>query len=360
MSPALRLGDCGPEIAELRARLDRLGLIRNSPGKDSFDEEVDAAVRSFQQQRGLTVDGLVGTQTLRHLEEARWQLGDRALSFTPGHLMRGDDVATLQRRLTNLGFDTGRIDGIFGQQTDLALRDFQRGVGVSADGTAGVETFRALDRLSRSVIGGEPERLRQHVLLDSLRTGIGDKVIVLDAAHGGGDRGHCYGSLSEAELVGELAARIEGRLAALGTTVLLTRATHGAGATLTDVERANFANETKADLLVSLHIDACESPRAAGVASFHYGVAKDGGWSHSGERAARRIHTAVLQATDLHDCRVQHKTWELLRLTKMPTVWIEAGYLSNPEDAGRWADPVFVDDLAEAIASGIVAFFTPA
>lgn len=360
MSPALRLGDCGPEIADLRARLDRLGLIRNSTGTDDFDLEVDAAVRAFQQQRGLTVDGLVGSQTLRHLEEARWQLGDRALSFTPGHLMRGDDVATLQRRLTNLGFDTGRIDGIFGQQTDLALRDFQRGVGVSADGTAGVETFRALDRLSRSVMGGEPERLRQHVLLDSLRTGISDKVIVLDAAHGGSDPGNCSGGMIEAELVGDLASRIEGRLAALGTTVLLTRAVRGSAGTLTDIERANFANETDADLLVSLHIDACETSRASGVASFHYGVANDGGWSHSGERAARRIHAAILNATDLHDCQVQHKTWELLRLTRMPTVWIEAGYLTNPHDAERWADTVFIDTLAEAIASGIVAFFTPA
>lgn len=360
MPPALRLGDSGPEIADLRARLDRLGLIRNDPGRDDFDAGVDDAVRSFQQQRGLAVDGVVGPHTQRHLDEARWQLGDRALSFTPGHLMRGDDVATLQRRLTNLGFNTGRIDGIFGIQTDLALRDFQRGVGVGADGTAGVETFRALERLSRSVIGGQPERLRQNVLLDSLRTGISDKVIVLDPAHGGENRGHVSGTLCEADLVGDLAARIEGRLVALGTTVLLTRAGHGSTTSPTDVERAAFANETDADLFVSLHIDACASPEAAGLASFHYGVATDGGWSHSGERAAQRIHAAILSATSLPDCHVQHKTWELLRLTRMPTVWIEAGYLSNPDDAARWADAVFIDDLAEAIANGIIAFFTPA
>ena len=360
MSPASRLGDCGPEIAELRARLDRLGLLRNNPGNENFDAAVDAAIRSFQQERGLTVDGIVGPNTQRHLEEARWQLGDRALSFTPGHLTRGDDVSTLQRRLTNLGFNAGRIDGIFGQQTDLALREFQRGVGVSADGTAGVETYRALERLSRSVMGGQPERLRQHVLLDALRTGISDKVIVVDAAHGGTDRGHIVDGLVEADLVGDLAARIEGRLAALGTTVLLTRPAQGSTQTRSDIERAQFANETNADLFVSLHIDCCTNERAAGVASFHYGVAADGGWSHSGERAAQRIHTSILKSTDLHDCRIQNKTWELLRLTRMPAVWIEAGYLSNAGDASRWKDPVFIDQLAEAVASGIVAFFTPA
>lgn len=357
MPPALRLGDSGPEVSDLRARLARLGLLCDD-ASDVFDLTVDRAVRHFQQERGLNVDGLVGPSTFRHLEEARWQLGDRALSYTPGHVMRGDDVQALQRRLTSLGFNAGRVDGIFGPLTHAALCEFQRGVGVDADGTAGVQTFRALERLGRSIVGGQPERLRQHVLLDALRTGISDKVIVLDPSHGSDAPGNVIGGLSEAALVSELATRIEGRLAALGTTVLLTRP--AGGPSLTDAERAAFANETGADLFVSLHIDACTSSDACGLASFHYGIAPDSGWSHSGERAARRIHQAILAAEPLADCRVQNKTWELLRLTKMPAVWIEPGYLSNPVDAARWSDPIFVDRLAEAIAEGIVAFFTPA
>lgn len=357
MPQALRLGDAGPEVDDLRARLIRLGLLcDDAPGV--FDGTVDRAIRHFQQERGLTIDGVVGPQTWRQLEEARWQLGDRALSFTPGHLMRGDDVSALQRRLTTLGFNVGRVDGIFGPLTDAALREFQRGVGVESDGTAGVQTFRALERLGRSIVGGRPERLRQHVQLDALRTGISDKVIVIDPAHGVDEPGNTRGHLTEAHLVGELASRIEGRLAALGTSVLLTRPVDGPA--LSDADRAAFANDTGADLFVSLHIDACASPQASGVAAFHYGAAPDAGWSHSGERAARRIQGAILAAEPMADCRVQHKTWELLRLTRMPAVWLEAGYLSNPEDAARWADPMFVDRLAEAIASGIVAFFTPA
>lgn len=357
MPSALRLGETGPEVSDLRGRLIRLGLLSDDMS-DVFDATVDRAVRHFQQERGLSVDGFVGPSTLRHLEEACWQLGDRALSYTPGHLMRGDDVQALQRRLTSLGFNVGRVDGIFGALTDGALREFQRGVGVDSDGTAGVQTFRALERLGRSIVGGQPERLRQHVLLDALRTGISDKVIVLDPAHGSDAPGNVIGDLNESELVAELAARIEGRLAALGTTVLLTRSAEGRA--LSDAERAAFANETGADLFVSLHIDACTHIDACGLASFHYGIAQDSGWSHSGERAARRIHQAILDAEPMADCRVQNKTWELLRLTKMPAVWIEPGYLSNPADAARWSDAVFVDRLAEAIAEGIVAFFTPA
>ena len=137
MSTGLRRGDHGPAVAEIRSRLAYLALCGDVAAGDpfDFDDELDRAVRSFQQERGITVDGIVGPHTFRRLEEARWQLGDRVLSYVPGHLMAGDDVTELQRRLNTLGFAAGRTDGLFGVQTDAALREFQKGVGVTADGT---------------------------------------------------------------------------------------------------------------------------------------------------------------------------------------------------------------------------------
>jgi N-acetylmuramoyl-L-alanine amidase len=49
-----------------------------------------------------------------------------------------------------------------------------------------------------------------------------------------------------------------------------------------------------------------------------------------------------------------------LRLTKMPTVRVECGYLTNPSDANRLSDGAFRDALAEAVAAAIVAYFEPA
>ena len=116
----LRLGDRGAPVAEVRARLTALNLLPTgapvAPGasgaadSDVFDAAVDRAVRTFQQDRGITVDGVVGPMTLRRMDDARWLLGDRVLSYTAGHVMTGDDVADLQQRLTTLGFATGRID----------------------------------------------------------------------------------------------------------------------------------------------------------------------------------------------------------------------------------------------------------
>ncbi len=62
-------------------------------------------------------------------------------------MLRGDDVVDLQQRLSTLGFDTGRVDGIFGDRTSRALAEFQRNVGLPVDGIAGGATLRELIRL---------------------------------------------------------------------------------------------------------------------------------------------------------------------------------------------------------------------
>src|SRR5215207_6211801 len=159
-----RLGDTGPAVAELRRKLARLGLVssmeQGDPASLVFDEEMDRAIRHFQQERGLTVDGIVGPATYRALDEARYRLGDRLLSYVVSNPLTGDDVLLLQRRLMELGFNVGRVDGVFGPLTLDALREFQRNVGLPADGTCGPATFKALAGLAPLVTGGRPDSLR--------------------------------------------------------------------------------------------------------------------------------------------------------------------------------------------------------
>jgi N-acetylmuramoyl-L-alanine amidase len=358
--PAIRRGDTGPAVAEIRDRLGRLGLLASEesafdPALAVFDDAVDAAIRCFQQERGLTVDGIVGVQTFRRLEEARWSLGDRVLSYSPGHLVSGDDVLALQRRLSGLGFDLGRVDGVFGVRTDAALREFQRSVGVDPDGTYGPETFRAMGRLARTMSGGGAATvLREMHALESLCSGVADKVVVLDPGHGGADGGLTHGGLSEAAVAGDLASRVEGRLAAIGVQVLLTRSPDGDSSP----EEA-FANDTAADLVLSLHVDSVASSSPGGCATFFFGDAVAGTGSTLGQRFAEMVQDEICARTDLTDCRTHAKSWDLLRMTRMPAVRIECGYLSNPRDARRLSDPAFRDAVAEGIAAAVVRFFAP-
>jgi N-acetylmuramoyl-L-alanine amidase len=366
----LRLGDRGLAVLELRHRLRQLGLLvsdetaqRHEPG-DLFDEACDHAVRSFQQQRGLRIDGVVDRETHRGLDEARWRLGDRTLSFAVRHPYVGDDVAGLQHRLTDMGFDCGRADGVFGPRTENALREFQRNVGLPADGTCGPATFRALRQLSRTVVGGKANELREYDRLHHGGPTMAGKLVVIDPGHGGRDRGSTNGTLDEATIVDDIANRLEGRLAAAGAQAFRTRGGEGAlddtdarERPPSDAERGAFANAAEADLLVSLHIDGDLNPGCHGVSTYYYGTVIDR--SLVGARLAELIQHEILARTDFLDCRSHPKSWELLRRTRMPAVRIELGYLTNPGDAARLGSAEFRDELAEAIVVAIQRLYSP-
>ena len=96
------------------------------------------------------------------LVEAGHRPGDRLL-YLRSPMQRGDDVAHLQRCLGALGFDAGRVDGIFGPQTERALVDFQRNAGLTPDGRCGPGVLVSLDRLGdraahRTNVAGVRER----------------------------------------------------------------------------------------------------------------------------------------------------------------------------------------------------------
>lgn len=355
----LRQGDSGPGVTDVRERLRRLGFLpARAPGEPAsaeYDEAVEQAVRAFQQQRGIPVDGVVGPQTFRHLDDAHWTLGDRVLVFSPVHPMTGDDIRALQERLVRMGFDCGRPDGVFGSNTDGALREFQRNVGINPDGTCGPDTFRALAQLMRTV-GDETISIpmRERISLDAARSGVAGKVVVLDP--GGADADDRFAQ-EEAGILADVCSRLEGRLAALGTQVLFTRPP--TPELVPEARRAAFANETAADLLLSLHVERVVLPGAHGMATFYYGNPLGGHHSLSGQHAAELLQEEVCSRTDLVDCRSHPRTWDLLRMTRMPAVWAELGYLSHPGDAARLLDPRFRDVLAEAIAAAVVGFFTP-
>lgn len=359
----LRRGDQGPAIAQVRAHLSRLGFLPPVPlvsPDQHFDAEVEQAVLAFQQHRGLACDGVVGRQTWRLLDEARWRLGDRVVRYAPSHLICGDDIAALQRRLHELGFDPGRVDGMFGPDTEHALREFQRNVGIPADGLCGPVTFKALDRLARTVTGGTPDELREAERWVGNGPGLPGRVVVIDPGHGGRDTGALGHGLAEADVVLDMASRIEGRLAAVGVSAYLTRGRLDADADPPDeAERAAFANRLDADLVLSLHTDGHANPVAQGAACFYYGTVPSGVFSVVGRTVAQHLQAEVVRRTDLLDGRVDAKSWELLRRTRMPAVRLEIGYLSNTGDAARLADPAFRDTVAEAVLVALQQVYAP-
>ena len=304
-------------------------------------------IRSFQQARGLHVTGELNEATLRALDESRWKLGDRSLNLQPSPMMRGDDVAALQSRLTEMGFNCGRVDGIYGEMTEAAVKEFQKSAGVKVDGKCGPATIIALLRLTKIVSGGAPAALRESAAQKNRGPALANKVIVLDPGSGE----------DEAEIVYDITRRIEGRLLALGASVFLTRGTQN---NPTEAERIAFTNESSADLLISLHVDRHTNPQARGVATFFYGSDQHGIHSIVGEKFESLVQREICARTDLINCRTHAKTWDSLRLTKAPAVRVELGYSSNEGDAARLARAEFRDTIAESFVIAIQRLYLAA
>jgi N-acetylmuramoyl-L-alanine amidase len=357
---SIRRGDSGPAVAEIRSILVGLELLDTA--SDVFDEATDDAVRAFQQSRGIGVDGLVGDETWGALDAARWRLGARTLFHSVPDALVGEDVRALQERMLEMGYDAGRADAIYGPRTARAVAQFQREVGLSPDGSCGPQTIKALRRLGRKVVGGRPQWLREAEAFRQAGTNLMGKTIVIDPGHGGGDDLGVVvpdGPLrwTEADLVFDLAARLEGRLAAAGMRVHLTRGPKPVRP-MNGAERATLANSLGADLLISLHLDGQENEAADGVATYHYGTGS-GLSSTVGERLANLVQREIAVRTGMRDCHVHAKTWELLRLTRMPAVRVDLGYLTSPADRDRLVNPLVREQIVEAILAAVQRMYYP-
>ncbi|CAB4785353.1 unannotated protein [freshwater metagenome] len=106
-------------------------------------------------------------------------------------------------------------------------------------------------------------------------------------------------------------------------------------------------------MVISLHLDKYHNDKAHGVATYFYGSLAHGIHSVVGERFASIVQREICARTDLSNCRTHAKTWDLLRLTKAPTVRIDLGYVSNNGDAQRLSRPDFRDVVAESVVIAI-------
>src|SRR3954467_3381411 len=156
---AARMGS--PSIAAVQVALRAKGLYSGTV--DGFaGPGTAAAIRSLQRRAGISVDGVVGPQTLRSLgRRGRPRLGARALSARK----TGFDVAELQFFLAWHGFPSGAIDGGFGSHTTAAVIRFQRWARLARDRVAGAGTIRRV----RSVPRRSPVSLARPIA-----AGIGD------------------------------------------------------------------------------------------------------------------------------------------------------------------------------------------
>ncbi len=265
-----------------------------------FGPATRAAVEAFQRLRGLYVDGICGPQTWNTLVEAGFRLGDRFL-YRRTPMLRGDDVAELQQRLCTLGFDTGRVDGIFGDATVRALGEFQRNAGLPVDGIVGGATLHELLRLESRTDDAE--------LVSAVRA----RALLRDAPPTLRGR---HVAVGESGGLGSVTGALRRRLTMSGTRV--SELHHP-----DDAVQAKEANELAVDVFVGLRL----TPTTASCRTAYWSGTHDE--SPGGKRLAELVQHAVPAALGIADAGVCGRSVPLLRETRMPAVLVEIGPAST-------------------------------
>lgn len=168
--------------------------------------------------------------------------------------------------------------------------------------------------------------------------------VVIDAGHGGHDRGGIPGNyVTEKNVALDVAMRLRNDLLEAGFRVVMTRSSD---VFVPLAMRCAIANSQRRAVFVSIHFNAAANRDARGVETYYYG---------SAGRLAASIHYRLTRNLGAPDRRIRSRRYFVLRNTQIPAVLVECGFLTNPYDASLVLKPAYRARLAQEIANGIIA-----
>lgn len=182
-----------------------------------------------------------------------------------------------------------------------------------------------------------------------------NNLVVIDSGHGGKDPGKVgVNGVDEADVNLKIAQKLKKKLEDQGVTVIMTREDEGslADSKSEDMQkRVSVINEKKPALAVSVHQNSYSSAEVQGAQVFYYTN------SAEGEKAAKIMQEALLDV-DKDNKRKEkaNNTYYMLKRTDVPVIIVECGFLSNPGEAELLVTEEYQDQLAEAIAKGVLEY----
>ncbi|MFN3927281.1 MAG: N-acetylmuramoyl-L-alanine amidase [Pseudanabaenaceae cyanobacterium] len=218
------------------------------------------------------------------------------------------------------------------------------------------DTVRITVELDSGWLAREGARQPHQVNLELSRAGdmpiVADRgrgLIIIDPGHGGRDPGAVANGIREKDVVLAISLRLGRILQGMGYAVQYTRTT--------DVEidlepRVQFAERLRGDVFISVHANSLASlnPAISGLETYH------APGSSAGFSLASLVHAQVLAATGARDRGVRSARFYVIRRTTMPSILIETGFVTNPQEAANLNDPAYQERLAQGIARGIDQF----
>lgn len=181
-------------------------------------------------------------------------------------------------------------------------------------------------------------------------------LIIIDPGHGGEDDGtkskikpiylEKYLNLTTAKFLSSY-------LEQLGYQTLMTRSDD----TFIPLKaRAEFANERRPMLFVSVHFNSAPSAEAKGIEIFYFKSIENQTRTVSSKSLATAILNEMVRSTSAPSRGVKHGNYAVIRETQMPAVLVEGGFLTNSEELEKIKDPNYLKKVAWGIAQGVNKF----
>jgi N-acetylmuramoyl-L-alanine amidase len=170
---------------------------------------------------------------------------------------------------------------------------------------------------------------------------------MIDPGHGGQDPGAIgIGGVREKDIILPIGQRIAEILERNGIQVIMTR---DSDYFVSLPGRVAMAERANADVFVSIHANSAGAnrPEVSGLETYHY---------ESGLTLARIVHSNILQSLNIRDRNVRKARFYVLRKTSMPSILVETGFITGREDVANLTNSTYQNQMAEAIAQGIIQY----
>ena len=182
------------------------------------------------------------------------------------------------------------------------------------------------------------------------------EVVVIDAGHGGHDPGKVgVNDALEKDINLQIAEKIKTHLEKNGIEVVMTREDDVMEDTkLEDMKkRVALINKTKPAITVSIHQNSYSDSSVKGAQVFYYVDSKV-------SKEAASLMQGELRKVDTENSRQikSNSDFYMLKKTEVPTIIVECGFLSNPEEAEKLVSDVYQEQMAEAICSGVLTWLS--
>ncbi|SDZ32939.1 N-acetylmuramoyl-L-alanine amidase [Evansella caseinilytica] len=315
-----RNGQSSPEVIQIKKNLALVGYhVSNNPN-ENYGPATEQAVRDFQRDYGLRVNGIYDNPTNEKLIALINEMDTAKFGKVTASVLN----------IRSQSNTNSTILGNISQNTIVEI------LSTESNGWYRVKVNGITGYVSGSYI---------KLVTDPLA----GKIIVLDPGHGGSDPGASANGLVEKVVVLDISLRAKKLLEEAGATVIMTRTTD---VYLTLAQRSSIGNSSNAHAFLSVHANAFNGS-ANGTETYWYNTYQ----SSNSQKLASAIQTATLSKLGLYDRGVKLGNFHVIRETRIPSALLEVGFLDHSGDAAALSKSSSRDRTAEAIRDGFIDYF---